>query len=130
MRTPPSAEKYQAGDHPYQSFEFGKSLSYYDGKGMTETVVYEGASPDSMSHTISQNDGTCLTVHDSYLCLKLQTDLSNIPSTPPAFRNEVDVGISKEETKTLARPRILTHIQQELMDWHHRLCHLSFPKNI
>ena len=52
MRTPPSAEKYQAGDHPSQSFELGKSLSYYARKGMVETVVYEGASPDSMSHTI------------------------------------------------------------------------------
>ena len=69
------------------------SLSYYDGKGMAETVVYEGASPDSMSHTIRRNDGTRLTVHDSYLSLKLQPDLSNIPSTPLAFRKEVDVGI-------------------------------------
>ena len=45
MRTPPSAEKDQAGDHPFQYFELGKSLSYYDGKGIEETVVYEGASP-------------------------------------------------------------------------------------
>ena len=58
MRTPPSAEKYQAGDHPSQSFELGVSLSYYDGKGMADTVFYEGASPDSMSHTILRHDGT------------------------------------------------------------------------
>ena len=95
---------------------------------MAETVVYEGASPDSVSHTIRRHDGTCLTFHDLYLCLKLQPDLSNILSTPLAFRNEVDVVISKEEAQALARPRILTPIQQELMDWHHRLYHLSFPK--
>ena len=95
---------------------------------MSETVVYEGASPDNMSHTISRHDGTRLTVHDSYLRLKLQPDLSNIPSTPLAFRNEVDVGISKEEAQALARPCILTPIHQELMDWHHHLYHLSFPK--
>ena len=112
MQTPPSAEKYQAGDNPSQYFELGKSLSYYDGRGIAETVVYEGASPDSVSHTIRRNDGTCLTVHDSYLHLKLQPDLSNILSTPLAFRNKVDVGISKEETRALARPRILTPIQQ------------------
>ena len=33
-----------------------------------------------------------------------------------------------EEAQELARPRILTPIQQELMDWHHRLYHLSFSK--
>ena len=104
------------------------SLSYYDGKGMVETVVYKGASPDSMSHTIRQHDGTCLTVNDLYIRLKLQTELSNTPSTPLAFRNEVDVGLSKEEAQSLVRPRILTAIQQELMDWHHRLYHLYFPK--
>ena len=96
MRTPPSAEKDQAGDHPFQYFELRESLSYYDGKGMAETVVYKETSPDSMSCTISRHDGACLTVHDSYLCLKLQPKLSNIPSTPLAFRNEVDVEISKE----------------------------------
>ena len=130
MRAPPSSEKDQARDRPSRSFELGKSLPYYDGKGMAETLVYEGASPDSMAHTIRRHDGTCLTFHDSYLRLKLQPDLSNILSTPLALRNEVDVGISKEKTQTMARPRILTPIQQELMYWHHQLYHLSFPKNI
>ena len=128
MQNLPSAEKYQAGDHPSKYFELGVSLSYYDGKGMTETVVYEGASPDSMSHTIRRHDGTRLTVHDSYLRLKLQPELSNTLSTQLEFRNEVDVGIPKEEAQALARPRILTPIQQELMDWYHRLYHLYFPK--
>ena len=38
------------------------------------------------------------------------------------------MGISKEEAQALLRPRILNAIQQELMDWHHRLYHLYFPK--
>ena len=82
----------------------------------------------ALTITIRQHDETLLTVHDSYLHLKLQTDLSKILSTPLAFRNEVDVGISKEEAQDLARPRILTPIQQELMDWYHRLYQLSLPK--
>ena len=81
-----------------------------------------------MSHTIRQHDGTRLTVHDSFLHLNLQPNLSNIPSTPLSFRNKVGVGIYKEESQALARPRILTPTQQELMDWHHRLYHLSFTK--
>ena len=79
MQNSPSAENDQAGDHPSQYFELGVSLSYYNRKGMAETVVYERGSPYSMSHTIRQHDGTHLTVHDSYLCLKLQPDLSKIP---------------------------------------------------
>ena len=35
----------------------------------------------------------------------------------------------KEDAEALARPRLLLFpVQQELMDWHHRLYHLSFPK--
>ena len=33
-----------------------------------------------------------------------------------------------EESEALAQPRILTPVQQELMNWHHCLYHLSFPK--
>ncbi|KAL7528961.1 hypothetical protein ACHAXR_004541, partial [Thalassiosira sp. AJA248-18] len=117
--------------HPPQFFELGASLSYFDGQGKAMTVVYEGASPDGKMHTVRCNDGTKLNVADSYLRLKLQPDLSNIPITPLDYQKEVGTvgtGISSEEAQALARPRILTPIQQELMDWHHRLYHLSFIK--
>jgi hypothetical protein len=52
----------------------------------------------------------------------------NIPKTPLDYCKEVGTGISKQEAEALARPRILTPIQQELMDWHHHLYHLSSPK--
>ena len=69
-----------------------------------------------------------LNVHDAHLRLTLQADLSNIPRTPLDYCKEVGKGISKEEAEILARPQILSPIQQELMDWHHRLYHLSFSK--
>jgi hypothetical protein len=69
-----------------------------------------------------------LNVHDAHLHLKLQADLSNIPCTPLDYCKEVGKGITKEEAKNLAQPRILLPLQQELMDWHHCLYHLSFPK--
>jgi hypothetical protein len=62
------------------------------------------------------------------LRLKLQADLSNIPKTPFGYCKEVGHGILKEEAEALARPRILTPVQQELMDWHNCLYHLSFAK--
>ena len=102
-------------------FELGTSLSFYDGHGTSEVVVNEGVMPDDLTHTIRRQDGTRLQVHDAHLCLKLQADLSNIPKTPLDYCKKVGKGISKEEAEALARPRILTPIQQELMDWHHRL---------
>lgn len=115
-------------DHPAVQFSLGMSLSYYDGQGNAEMVVYEGASPDGMTHIVWRKDGSKLQVHDSYLRLKLQPDLSNLPSTPLDYCKEVGTGLTLEEAQALARPRILTPIQQELMDWHHRLYHLSFAK--
>ena len=115
-------------DHPSESFELGMSLSYYDGKGKSEILVYKGASPDDLSCTIWIQDGTRVVVYDSHLGLKLQPDISNIPSTPMAFINEVNVGISKLDPQTLATSCIITTIQHEIMGWHHRMYHLSFPK--
>ena len=104
------------------------SLSFYDGRGNSEMVIYKGVMHDGLTHTIRRKDGTWLHVHDTHLRLKLQADLSNIPKTPLDYCKEVGQGISKEEAEALARPRVLTPVQQELMDWHHRLYHLSFPK--
>ena len=113
---------------PSNSFELGMSLVFADGTGKSETVVYEGVMPDGLTHTVRRQDGTRLNVHDAHLRLKLQADLSNIPRTPLDYCKEVGKGISKEEAEILARPQILSPIQQELMDWHHRLYHLSFSK--
>jgi hypothetical protein len=84
--------------------------------------------PDDLHHTIRRKDGTKLNVHDFHLRIKHQPDLSNIPSTPLDYCKEVGRGITREEAEQPARPCILSPIQQELMDWHHRLYHLSFPK--
>ena len=110
------------------SFKLGMSLSFHDGRGNSEVVVYKGVMPDGLKHTVCWKDGTHLQVHDAHLCLKLQADLSNIPKTPLDYCKEVSKGISKEEAEALARLRFLTPILQDLMDWHHRLYHLSFPK--
>jgi len=93
------------------SFELGMSLSFYDGRGNSEMVIYEGVMPDGLTHTVRRKDGTRLDVHDAHLCLKLQADLSNIPKTSLDYCKEVGQGISKEEAKALARPRVLTPVQ-------------------
>ena len=78
------------------------SLSYYDGEGNAETVVYKGVMSDGLSHTICCADGTRLQVHNAYLRLKLQTDLSNIPKAPYDYCKEVGQGITKDEAEALA----------------------------
>jgi hypothetical protein len=91
-------------------------------------VVYKGVMPDGFTHTVQQQDETRLNVHDAHLCLKMQAYLGNIPPTPLDYCKVVGKGITKEEVVNLVRARILTLLQQELIDWHHCLYHLSFPK--
>ena len=43
---------------PITLFKLGMSLSFYNGTGQTETVVYEGVIPDGLTHTVQQKDGT------------------------------------------------------------------------
>ena len=92
------------------------SLSFYDGTGQAETVVYEGVMPDGLTHTVRRQDGTRLNVHDTHLHLKMQADLTNIPQMPLDYCKEVGKGKMKEEAEALARPRNLTPVQQKLMD--------------
>jgi hypothetical protein len=94
------------------------NLSFYDGTGQAETVVYKGVMPDGLTHTVRHQDGTRLNVHDAHLFLKIQADLSNIPRTPLDYCKEVGQGITKEAAENLAQPRISMPLQQELMDWH------------
>ena len=101
---------------PSNQLKLGMSRCYYDGEGNAETVVYKGVMSDGLTHTIRRADGTCLQVHNAYLRLNLQADLSIIPKTPYDYCKEVGQGITKDEAEALARPRILTPIQQELMD--------------
>ena len=37
---------------PITLFELGMSLSFYDGTGQAETVVYKGVMPDGLTHTV------------------------------------------------------------------------------
>ncbi len=81
------------------SFELGMSLSFYDSRGNSKVIVYEGVMPDGLTHTVRQQDGTRLQVHDAHLRLKLQADLFNIPKTPLDYCKEVGKGISKKEAE-------------------------------
>ena len=102
------------------------NLLYCCGNEESETVVYEGASADGLLHTIRLEDKTKLNVYDSNLQLLDQLDFSNIPNTPLNYRNEVGTRLTLGEAQALARPRTLSHIQQEFMSWHHRLYHLPY----
>ena len=85
-------------------------------------VVYEGAIPYGLTHTVRRKDGTRLHVHNAHLRLKLQANLSNIPKTPLDYCKEVGQSISKEEAEALARLRVLTlsaiiSLSQKYFDW-------------
>ena len=101
-------------------------LMHNQKEGKSKAVVYEGASSDGLSHTVRCKDGSKVVVHDSNLQLLKQPDFTNIPKTPLDYRNEVGTGLTLQEAQTLARPTVLSPVQQEFMSWHHRLYHLPF----
>ena len=87
-------------------------------------MIYEGAMPDALWHTLCRDDGSKVVTPPSHVHFLEQPDFSNIPSTPLDYRNEVGIGILKEEVQGLAYPCVLSPSQQELLIWHHRLYHL------
>ena len=101
---------------------------YTDGKGSQARMVYEGATPVGLWHTLRLDDGLKVVTPPSHVHFLDQPDFSNIPSTPLDYRNEVGIGISKEDAQELAYPRILSPSQQELLSWHHRLYHFPFAR--
>ena len=89
-------------------------------------MIYKGESANKLQHTVRQRNRQLALVHSSHLSFHNQISMSNIPSTPMDYCKEVGQGLTEEEAKSLARPRVLSPAQQELMSWHHRLYHLPF----
>ena len=113
---------------PDNNFILGQDVLYTDGTGSQSRMVYEGATPDGLWHTLHRVDGSKVVTPPSHVRFLEQPHFSNIPSTPLDYQNEVGIGISKEEAQELAYPRILLPSQQELLSWHHRLYHLPFAR--
>ena len=105
-------------------------LTYNDGQGEIRAVAYKGASADVKSHTVRTKDGSKFVVHEKNLQLLNQPDFKNIPKNPLDYRNEVGTGLTLPEYQALARPTVLSPVQQELMSWHHRLYHLFFSPHL
>jgi hypothetical protein len=106
----------------------GQDVLFTDGKGSQARIVYEGATPDGLWHTLHRDDGLRIVTPASHVSLLDQPDFSNVPSTPLDHRREVGIGISKEAAQELAYPCVLTPSQQELLSWHNRLYHLLFNR--
>ena len=100
-------------------FTLGQDVMYTDGKGLQAKMVNEGATPDGLWHTLRWDDGSKVVTPPSHVHFLDQPDFSNIPSTLLDYRNEVGIGISKEDTQELAYPHILSPSQQILLSWHH-----------
>jgi hypothetical protein len=113
---------------PDTDFTLGQDVLYTDGTGSQSRMVYKGATPDGLWYTLHRVDGSKVVTPQSHVRFLEQPDFSIIPSTPLDYRNEVGIGISKEEAQELAYPRILSPSQQKLLSWHHRLYHLPFAR--
>ena len=124
--TKPPASSKSTTLYKSRDFQLFMDLTYRDRKGESVAVVYEGASDDSLKHTILLEDGSKLHIYKSNFQLIDQPALSNLPKTPLDYRNEVGTILTLQEFQSLARPRTLSPLQQDLMSWHQRLYHLTF----
>ena len=80
---------------------------YCDGQGKNLPLVYKGDSSDGLLHTVRQEDGMKMTVHNSSLQLLDHPNFSNIPKTPLEYRNEFETSTLLEEAQNLAIPQII-----------------------
>jgi hypothetical protein len=96
---------------PNTDFQLGQDVLFTDGKGSQARVVYEGAMPDGLWHTLCRDHGSRIVTPASHVSLLDQPDFSNVPSTPLDYRREVGIGISKEAAQELAYPCVLTPSQ-------------------
>ena len=87
--TTPPASSRSTTPLKLRDFYIGMDLTYCEEMGKSVAVFYEGASSDSLTHTLFLEDRSKLQIHDSNLQLIDKTDLSNLPKTPLEYRNEV-----------------------------------------
>ena len=113
---------------PIKEYALGSPLVYKDGKGNHEAVVYEGVSADGNRHIVRTSDGAKVVTPESHIQDMNQADLTNVPTTPLEYCQEIGKGLTKEEVQSLVYPRVLSPLQQEFMSWHHRLYHLPFNR--
>jgi hypothetical protein len=66
---------------PESDFELGQDVLYTSGAGNQERVVYEGATPDGLWHTLCRQDSSKIVTPSSNLCFFDQPNFLNIPST-------------------------------------------------
>jgi hypothetical protein len=67
---------------PESDFELVQDGLYTNGAGSEERVVYEGAIPDGLWHTLCRQDSSKIVTPSSNLCFLDQPNFLNIPSTP------------------------------------------------
>ena len=102
------------------------NLEYKDGLNKNEAMVYEGATTTGSHRIIMHRNRTHILVPTRILAHLLTTmEHLNIPSNH--WTKELWKGLTKEEVHWLASSRTLTHHQQELMSWKHRLYTIPFP---
>jgi hypothetical protein len=77
---------------PDTDFTLGQDIMYRNGKGLQARMVYEGAMPDGLWHTLRRDDGLKVVTPPSHVHFLDQPDFSNILSTPLDYRNEVGIG--------------------------------------
>ncbi len=71
---------------PKSDFELGQDVLYINSAGSQEKVVYKGATPDGLWHTLCKQDSSKNVTPLSNLRFLDQPNFLNIPSTPLEYQ--------------------------------------------
>eukprot|EP00956_Cyclotella_meneghiniana_P015820 scaffold24563_cov43-Cyclotella_meneghiniana.AAC.8 len=115
-----------------RDFEVGDSVNYIS-DGKVEAAKYirsiplesDGESQGEM-HEVVLSNGLKVTTDASHLTLMDQADLTNIPLDAESYCKEVGEGLTKKDIAMMARPKVLTPLQQEFMHLHEKMYHTPF----
>ncbi len=93
---------------PDIEFKLGMNIIFKDGTGVSEHVVYKGATANGLKHVIRCIDSSQSNIDQSHLSFTNQIGFKNIPQTSLNYCKEVGIGITQEQAQQLACPRALT----------------------
>ena len=82
---------------------------------------------EGMKYNSCLESGGDIITHKTHMARLDDPSIASIPTNPHHFQEQMQY-LSKEDYERLERPTKPTALQQNVLTWHERLNHLSFPE--
>ena len=96
------------------------------GTSIDQLVSTQAGLVPQTSNSCLESGGDIIT-HKTHMARLDDPSIASIPTNPHHFQEQMQY-LSKEDYERLERPTKPTALQQNVLTWHERLNHLSFPE--